>query len=263
MMINTIQAKPVAFVLLLVLLVHAKTLSNPPFSYDPSSPNGPSHWKTNYPLCGVSFQSPINIVTDKALPLPGTCFVLSTAPVLPSYNLVERLEHTLEVVASPRFANRTRLFSSFFTTSDIFNLDQFHFHSPSEHTINGVHTDLEVHYLHTSADNSMAVVSVLYNISSAKSEMIDDLLEVKRNLTRIGGTAFATVSLNFGKQKSLYHYAGSTTTPPCASVPNWFILGGVQSLTTSQFEELRPLISDGPNNRPVQPLDSRIVYRCG
>ena len=33
-------------------------------------------------------------------------------------------------------------------TFDSFDLKQFHFHSPSEHTINGEHFPLEMHMVH-------------------------------------------------------------------------------------------------------------------
>lgn len=46
---------------------------------------------------------------------------------------------------------------------------QFHFHSPSEHTINGVHYDLETHIVHKLTDNStggryLAVLGLLFQV---------------------------------------------------------------------------------------------------
>lgn len=49
---------------------------------------------------------------------------------------------------------------------------QFHMHSPSEHTFNGEHTDLELHVVDF---ESMQIVSVLFNTDhNAKSD--NDLL---------------------------------------------------------------------------------------
>ena len=42
-----------------------------------------------------------------------------------------------------------------------FNAVQFHFHSPSEHTHNGKHYDLEMHIVHT-ADNVNSTTPIMY-----------------------------------------------------------------------------------------------------
>ena len=45
-----------------------------------------------------------------------------------------------------------------------FAFAQFHFHSPSEHTINGVHYDLEMHMVHTYLDGSLgAVIGIMFD----------------------------------------------------------------------------------------------------
>lgn len=43
-------------------------------------------------------------------------------------------------------------------------LKQFHWHSPSEHTINGRRFALEAHLVHQSPTGSVAVIGVLYKI---------------------------------------------------------------------------------------------------
>ncbi len=50
-------------------------------------------------------------------------------------------------------------------TTAVYNPLQFHFHSPSEHTIEGAHMDLEVHFVHTKVGNpnSYAVLSVFFD----------------------------------------------------------------------------------------------------
>ncbi len=41
-----------------------------------------------------------------------------------------------------------------------FNLAQFHFHSPSEHTVQGKHYPMEVHFVHQSSSGALAVIGV-------------------------------------------------------------------------------------------------------
>ncbi|KAI7751782.1 hypothetical protein M8C21_012749, partial [Ambrosia artemisiifolia] len=43
-------------------------------------------------------------------------------------------------------------------------LKQAHWHSPSEHTINGIRFDMELHMVHLSVDNKIVVITVLYRI---------------------------------------------------------------------------------------------------
>lgn len=43
-------------------------------------------------------------------------------------------------------------------------LRQCHWHSPSEHTINGKRFALEAHLVHQSQNGSIAVIGILYNI---------------------------------------------------------------------------------------------------
>jgi carbonic anhydrase len=41
-----------------------------------------------------------------------------------------------------------------------YELLQFHFHAPSEHTIDGRHAPMEAHFVHKSADGKLAVVGI-------------------------------------------------------------------------------------------------------
>ena len=43
----------------------------------------------------------------------------------------------------------------------VYHLKQFHFHTPSEHTVNGKHAPMEIHLVHQSDDQSLAVIGVL------------------------------------------------------------------------------------------------------
>uniref|UniRef100_A0A2N9GU36 Carbonic anhydrase n=1 Tax=Fagus sylvatica TaxID=28930 RepID=A0A2N9GU36_FAGSY len=60
-------------------------------------------------------------------------------------------------------------------------LQQCHWHSPSEHTINGRRFDLEVHMVHESSDGKIAVVGIMYKIGrpdSFLSSMMDHLAAI-------------------------------------------------------------------------------------
>ena len=45
-----------------------------------------------------------------------------------------------------------------------YHLKQVHWHSPSEHRVNGRRYSLELHMVHLSAENKTAVIGILYKI---------------------------------------------------------------------------------------------------
>ncbi|TQE07872.1 hypothetical protein C1H46_006521 [Malus baccata] len=52
-------------------------------------------------------------------------------------------------------------------------LNECHWHTPSEHTINGIRYDLELHVVHRSADkNSVAVIAFLYQVGPPNSFLL-------------------------------------------------------------------------------------------
>ena len=68
-------------------------------------------------------------------------------------NLVDN-GHTIQVTVEEG--------STLTTSRGTYKLKQFHFHTPSEHTINGEYFPMEVHFVHQSADGKFAVVGALF-----------------------------------------------------------------------------------------------------
>jgi len=54
-------------------------------------------------------------------------------------------------------------------------LKQFHFHHPSEHTIDGKAYPLEMHFVHAAPDGDLAVVGVLFEEGRRKPQSRRDL----------------------------------------------------------------------------------------
>ncbi|KAK3205967.1 hypothetical protein Dsin_020013 [Dipteronia sinensis] len=141
-------------------------------------------------------------------------------------------------------------------------LNQCHWHSPSEHTINGQSYDLEVHMVHESADGKIAVVGIMYTIGRPDSF----LASLTNRLRDIGGTsdierAAGVVDprhIKLGSRK-YFRYIGSLTVPPCTENVLWTIVNKVRTVTRDQVRLLRVAVHDDSdtNARPLQPLNSR------
>ncbi|GLT56803.1 hypothetical protein SLA2020_298200 [Shorea laevis] len=132
-----------------------------------------------------------------------------------------------------------------------YELKQLHWHSPSEHTIDGFSLDLELHMVHESQDGKAAVVGIMYKIGRP-----DPFLLSKDHLENITDTT---------EKESLwdgyYTYLGSFTIPPCTENVVWTIVRKVQTVTREQVRLLRVAVHDDSNTnaRPVQPINMRTV----
>ncbi|KAL9450023.1 hypothetical protein AB3S75_011875 [Citrus x aurantiifolia] len=143
-------------------------------------------------------------------------------------------------------------------------LQQCHWHSPSEHTIDGKRFALEAHMVHESHDGKVAVVGIVYKIGRPDSF----LASISDHLRNISGSneRDATVgvidprAIKIGSSK-YYRYIGSLTVPPCTENVTWTIVRKVRSVTRDQVRLLRVAVHDESNTnaRPLQPINMRSV----
>ena len=61
--------------------------------------------------------------------------------------------------------------------------------------------------------------------------------------------------------RTSYRYDGSLTTPPCSEGVKWFVMTTPVPLSAAQIAAFTALVKD--NNRPVQPLNGRVVATDG
>jgi carbonic anhydrase len=138
-----------------------------------------------------------------------------------------------------------------------FDLLQFHFHHPSEHTLYGENFPMEVHFVHKSADGDLGVLGVFM----AEGEENATVNTVWRNVAVQGGSRktedIISPATLLPEDRAYFRYAGSLTTPPCSEVVSWAVMA--QPITVSRrqidaFANLFPL-----NARPVQELHRRFI----
>jgi carbonic anhydrase len=54
----------------------------------------------------------------------------------------------------------------------VYHLKNLHWHSPTEHTVDGRRYDLELHLVHQTAENKTAVIAILYQIGRGHDPLL-------------------------------------------------------------------------------------------
>ncbi|MBL7845699.1 MAG: carbonic anhydrase family protein [Cyclobacteriaceae bacterium] len=222
--------------------------------------DGPGNWASLspvYALCGNGqHQSPINIVKSDAK--GGAVWKLDykTTSLRIAHN-----EHMEDIIDNGHTIQITVDEGSTFTFNNkVYSLKQFHFHTPSEHTIDGQHAPMEMHMVHQSEDGSLAVVGILFQEGKEPNKNFEKIIA---NLPNAKGETKHITDVNLELQVHLpadnyaYHYTGSLTTPPCSENVQWLVLRDPVYLTAEQINAFASRI--GPNNRPTQALNDRQV----
>jgi carbonic anhydrase len=240
--------------------VQPASVSARPVHWEYTGEDGPTAWATlspSYALCGEGKgQSPINI--EKTDVKGGVNWKLDykTTSLRIAHN-----QHMDDIIDNGHTIQVTVDEGSTFSFGDkSFNLKQFHFHTPSEHTIDGKNMPMEMHLVHQGNDGGLAVVSVLFKEGKVANENFSKIIA---NLPNAKGEskhitdANLELKVHLPKDNYAYHYVGSLTTPPCSESVQWLVLRDMVSLTAEQIQAFSSRI--GPNNRPTQALNDRAV----
>ncbi len=213
---------------------------------------GPEHWgelSEEFELCSKGKeQSPVDISS----PVPA-----KMRPLKFNYKRAEKLHvvnngHTIKVsYPAGSILNAPN--------GKKYELLQFHFHAPSEHTVDGRAYPMEMHLVHKSKDGKIAVVGVFIKEGKknrAMEKIWRELPEEEGEREEVD--AGLNVIELLPASKSYYHYKGSFTTPPCTEGVDWFVLKQPIELSKEEIDEFRSIM-DG-NARPVQPLNERVIH---
>jgi len=141
-----------------------------------------------------------------------------------------------------------------------YDLLQFHFHSPSEHTVAGKPYDMVAHLVHKAADGQLGVVAVMFEEGGGINNAI---AEIWRNIPAETGHPHAAEGMTVNAADllpgnlSYFNYSGSLTTPPCSEGVNWMVLAAPNYIAPAQVDEFTALFPK--STRPVQALNDRTV----
>lgn len=211
---------------------------------------GPSHWgdlSEKYTTCKTGkSQSPIDIHGAKAVSLAEINFNYQETPI----DVVNN-GHTIQL----NYAKG----SSISVGGKVYNLLQFHFHSPSEHTVDGKPYAMVAHLVHQAADGQLGVIGVLMK-TGQQNAVIDSIWQ---NLPKHAGEhKQAATTLNVADllptNHDFYNYSGSLTTPPCSEGVNWMVLQTPVDVSADQVATFTNIFQKSV--RPIQPLHGRAIH---
>ena len=216
-------------------------------------------------------QSPININTRSVVKCDETFKMMIEF----SSNITSETENLL--VTYKTYANWSTLILEENEIEYIYDGSQFHFHAPSEHTINGEYYDGEIHIVHLLRTENVSEIPenitriiavlgifILVNDSAGEHPFFKEYdpttsEEFELNIQE-------TLGEEIIKSANFFTYSGSLTTPPCSEIVNWFVMDEPIQVTQKQMDKLQNAWAKNAtfaggkgNNRILLPLNGREV----
>nr|XP_020731440.1 carbonic anhydrase 6 [Odocoileus virginianus texanus] len=242
-----------------------------------------AHWPLEYPDCGGTRQSPIDLQVKK----------VRYNPSLRALNLTGYgLQHEEFPMTNNGHTVQISLPSTMcMTTSDgtQYLAKQMHFHwggasseiSGSEHTVDGMRYVIEIHVVHYNSKydsyeeaqkepDGLAVLAALVEVKDyAENAYYSNFISHLEDI-RYAGQSTVLRGLDIqdmlpGDLRYYYSYLGSLTTPPCTENVHWFVLADTVKLSRTQIEKLENSLLNHQNKtiqndyRTTQPLNHRVV----
>ena len=214
-----------------------------------SGAGGPEHWgmlQPEFAACSAGKnQSPIDITRAAPGDIPNIVFNYAPSAV----NIINN-GHTIQVDYDA---------GSYIEIDGVrHDLVQFHFHAPSEHTINGKRFPAELHLVHRSASGELAVVGVMMETGSENPALapVWSHLPAKEGPVEHFTPAVDAASL-LPEIRTTFRYSGSLTTPPCSEGVKWNVMTAPIQLSDAQLKAFTGIIDE--NDRPIQALGTRTL----
>ena len=222
------------------------------------APDAVTEEERGYILPGLDhglLQSPINIVTKD---LEGGKHEVRTH-YKSSKETVAYLGHTVQVQYDSG--------SNVEFDDKLYNFKQFHFHTPSEHHVDGITYPLEMHMVHTCAEDSeklgkphYLVIAIFFKEGDENKFLNDFIAEIPEKEGEVWELPDKFIDIDDlidHEIDDFYYYLGSLTTPPYTESVNWSILKRVYEASPEQIEKLNRL--EGNNARHIQALYGRKI----
>ena len=217
------------------------------WTYDGES--GPGNWSrinVDWGKCSAgNRQSPIDLRDGIKVDLEQITFDYHQS----SFNEVDN-GHTIMVTVGT---------GNFITVNNqTYELQQFHFHRPSEEKINGKGTEMVMHLVHRSAEGKLAIVAVLLERGKAHPLMqtVWNNLPLEK-LESVTPSVVLDLMEALPAKREYYTFMGSLSEPPCTEGVLYIVMKQPMQASPAQmalFSRLYPL-----NARPVQATNGRVI----
>ncbi len=206
---------------------------------------GPDHWADLdpcYAACRGTWQSPIDLTGATVRDLDRLEPGYQTAPG--------------EVVNTGANIRVNILGGTLGIGEDRYALVQFHYHTPSEHVVDGVACEAEIHLVH--GGERTAVLGLFVEVGD-ENAFINTLTPHLPGHERAGEPVTLDLTDLLPDNLDYFTYDGSLTTPPCDEGLRWIMLKTPVTVSDEQLALLKSFFPDG-NARPPQPLNGRAIY---
>jgi|HubBroStandDraft_5_1064220.scaffolds.fasta_scaffold26430_2 carbonic anhydrase len=221
----------------------------PEWDYDNSGPRKWAALDPGFSICGTGEQqSPVNLHDGLKAQLPKLQLHWKNEKFTIWNN-----RHTIQLnVRAGNFAE---------VGPEKFDLIQFHFHTPSEHAIDGKRTAVEAHFVHSQKSGRLAVLGVLLvpGGHNAAFSAIMNTAPNRPDAKLVSPFPISPSELLPGSLQSTWRYEGSLTTPPCSQIVDWIIFDQAVSVAQPDIELFQRIFP--ANARPLQPLNRRYLLR--
>lgn len=196
-------------------------------------------------------QSPINLLTNRA---KNKNHVLDIE-INDKISEIENEEHTVKL----------KLEEGNYIESDNrrYEIIQIHFHTPSEHHIDGIEYPMEMHIVSAEIgekkDKKLLVLSTFFKMGE-QNEFVEDFIKLipeREHERKIVKEKKFHLKEFFCNEKEaltqLYHYNGSLTTEPYSENVEWYVLSHIFEASPKEIDKLNKII--GKNDRHIQEKD--------
>jgi carbonic anhydrase len=252
-----------AALLAAVILLPAVSRAQWKTRWDYQGPKGFEHWSEldpDYAICNAGKeQSPIDIRHAQKAQLPALRFESKSGPLK---GLVNN-GYTIRV----NYHDAPGSGNALIVGDARYQLTQFHFHRPSEESIQGRHYAMVTHLMYQSSDGRVVGVAALLKAGKENSTMREIWAHMPMSESKVRSDfsheeeEVPGVEINpdglLPENLAYYTYMGSVTAPPCTEGVRWYVLKTPVDISAAQIRAFAKLY---PHDvRPPQPLNGRIV----
>lgn len=138
------------------------------------------------------------------------------------------------------------------------DLAQFHFHTPTEHLLNGQSSPMEMHLVFNDATDNFLVVSRWVKEGNFNSALDPIFSHIPQTTTETLHVDHFDLNTLVPDNLQSFRYSGSLTTPPFSEGVSWVDLVEPLYMSQGQIHAFSSLFPDG-DAREIQDLNDRII----